>query len=371
MKPTDINNVGDAERLKEGVSHTTEVVIEPANPRRTPIDELHGLARRITRGSSKITVRFAYHDQKVGKFGITWAEIIHIWLPRIEDALAAAMVIEISKAAISWARKRIGRHLRPMPRYFYIYAEDGRVLREIQVKGRSEEPEIIVPTTQQRVGRRSAPLRGRAYGNCRYALVLARRFLKTAAVKVLLSPQILSSAIRRQIQARAQRRKLQLYEEKCHAAEIQKTLRRLVIEKIRPSHEWRGGKLKENVTYGNVNETVQFDTVFEHEDRTPPEVVYIHYARHGSRKEETSRYAETLAQFQEKCKDYRRLTGRGAIAVSVLVVPKNDPRRNSQIDLTLFPGLEGFRGGWVFSYEELGYHEEQMNQKTTANSSTS
>jgi hypothetical protein len=139
--------------------------------------------------------------------------------------------------------------------------------------------------------------------------------------------------------------------------EIQKTLKRLVIEKIHPPYQTRI-KLKENVTYGSNNETVQFETVLESEDGTPSKLVHIHYVRHGSRREETRRYAESLARFIEKYKDYRRLTGQEKPGVFVLVVPQKNARRNPDVDWSLFPEVEGFlTTGWVFSCRDLGYDE--------------
>ena len=327
MKPPD-SNVGEPERLTVRLSNIPEVVIEPANPRRNADRGIAGTRKKNHKGkfrgspsASPITNRKRADTASHGR------EIIHIWLPHMTEAMEAAIVIEVGKEAISWARKRMRRHSRS-PKYIYIYAEDGRVLREIKVKDRRGDPEIIVPESQERTDRTRAPLRERACGNWRYALILARRFLKNTAVTVVQSPKRLISAILEQRRMRKQRRNLKLYEEQCNAVKIQKTLKRLVIEKIHPPYQTRI-KLKENVTYGSDNETVQFETVLENEDGTPSKRVHIDYVSRGSRREETRRYMKSLAHFNRKIRDYERLTGHLVTVAYVLVAPTKGQTKKS------------------------------------------
>lgn len=344
--------------------NTAEIVIEPANPRRTPIDELQGLARRIRRRSGNTTTRFAYYEPKEGRYGVTWAEIIHIWLPRMTDAIEAALVIEVVKEAISWAHKRM-RKGSNSPRIVYIYGADGKVLREINIKDKDQDPDITIPNGSNISARRRAPLRETACGDCRYVLIVTRAFITKTILAVLRSPQSLATAIQQHKRMKAKRRDMQIREEAAKTVETQRKLKELALTKVRGNYDKSGNRLKRNATYGNANDRVYFETAFENDDGTASELVHIYCARQGSVRQETRRYAEALAEFQDRRKAYRRLMNRGGTAVYILLVPRKDPGKYPYVDWSLFHGDEGFAlHGWLFTYKELGYEDGLTASRT-------
>src|SRR5690242_15297530 len=125
-------NTSKGENTNVQLKIPSEILIEPDDPRRTPNVELQVLARQIQRISRKTPIRFAYYKPEAGKYKVTWAEIIHIWLPRITDAIEAELIMEIIKIAAKWARRRIRKGSKS-PKYINIYSADGKILREIKI----------------------------------------------------------------------------------------------------------------------------------------------------------------------------------------------------------------------------------------------
>lgn len=349
--------------------NASEIVIQPANHRRTPTDELQGLARRIRRKSGNMTIRFAYNDPKQGKYGVTFAEIISIWLPRMTDAIEAALVIEVSKEAVKWARKRMRRGSKSL-KIVYINASNGIVIREIRLKEKDQDPEIIIPDGLNISVRNRPPLRETASVGYRYILIMMRIFITKVTLAVLRSPKSLAKAIREHKRIKVKRCGMQFREEAAKTMETQRMLKEHALTKVCRTYDQSGKRLKRNATYGNVNDSVCFEIAFENENGSASELVHLFCARKGGASDETRRYAEALAEFHDKLKDYRRLTNRGGIAVNVLIVPRKDPWMHPHIDLSLFHYYEGFGiHGWLFSYQELGYGKEQTPKGTNRTNS--
>lgn len=242
MKSTNGNTIV-GESPNTTMPNTAEIVIEPANPRRTPIDELQGLARGIRRRSGNTTTRFAYYEPEKGRYGVTWAEIIHIWLPRMTDAIEAALVIEVVKQAVSWAHKRM-RKRSNSPRIVYIHAADGRVLREINIKDKDQPPVITIPNGSNIPTRRRAPLREMGCGDCKYVLILSRAFITKVTLAVLRSPQSLATAIQQHKRMKVKRRAMQIYEDAAKTVETQRKLKQLALTKVLGYYDTSGNRLK-------------------------------------------------------------------------------------------------------------------------------
>ena len=360
------SNKGDSNRLEEKLINSPMVIIEPANPLRTPIEELQGLARRITIDNPGINVRFAYNEPREGYYGLTLMEILYIWLPRMEDALLAALVLEVIKAAISWARTRMKYHIKG-PRYIYILDENGGILREIRIKDEKTEPIIFIPENQVTQDRKKAPMQEINSNYFNYIVIVTKKYLKTKTLAIIHTPQRIIHAIRNRQEARTKRYFLQIYKEECDAIELQGKLRRFIIEGVCPIYEDTHTKLKENVTYGKLNEAIHFDTVFEHEDGTPFRILHIHFIKNGSKNEEIRRCLEGLAKFQKNIKEYRRIKTRSAMIEFILVIPRKDARWINKIDFMALLNFEGFGIGInIISYEDLKYNDGEVDAQSSS-----
>ncbi len=349
-------NTQNKENVDVQISSASEILIEPADPRRTTSDELQNLARRIRKRSGVATIRFGYYDKEAGKYGVTWAEIIHIWLPRITDAVEAELVMEIIKIVVKWARKRMRKGSKS-PRYINIYSADGKILREIKINDREQNPEIIIPDDSASRFRSKPPIREKAYNDFGYALLLIRNIVKKTLTAIPRSLKYWPTARRIKKHNRAKQRYLELQRDATKAVKVNHELKELALAKILEGYNKTKIILKRNAVYGKVNDTVHFEIVLETEEGRTQKLVHIYCAKEGNIKDGTRLYAEELVEFQVKLEAYLRLENdHRPLVTYVLIVPRKELGKYPDVDMTAFNSVFGYEK-WIFGYEDLGYKD--------------
>jgi hypothetical protein len=122
--------------------HSDEIIlVEPGGAWRP--DELDELAQSI-RGVSRLNVRSAAPREQRGR-GLTWWEIVHIWLPWAAmgagGVAGSAMAKKIVDVAVEWARARFARKTNRRPTYVAIYGPDGKVVKSALISDGTAPPE--------------------------------------------------------------------------------------------------------------------------------------------------------------------------------------------------------------------------------------
>ena len=139
-----------------------QILIEPQNPLDLTIVQLEDLAQSIREIDPSYDVRFAYRKQK--GYGVTWWEVLYIWLPWIGTAVGAIAVEKavekIIDLSIDWFRRRFNKEGKwKRPKYVAILGPDGKVLKSVRVNDEAQEPEDLTEEDQQKPPRSLPPIR--------------------------------------------------------------------------------------------------------------------------------------------------------------------------------------------------------------------
>lgn len=139
-----------------------EILIEPQNPLDLTTEQLEDLAQSLRGIDASYDVRFAYREQK--GYGVTWWEVLYIWLPWIgvaAGAIAGEKAVEkIVELSIDWARRRFKKEgEQKRPKYVAILGPDGKVLKSVRLNDEAQEPEDLTEEDQQKPPRSLPPIR--------------------------------------------------------------------------------------------------------------------------------------------------------------------------------------------------------------------
>lgn len=134
------------------------ILVQPDNPRDVKPESLQGLVKDI--GELGYDTRLAYHDPKEGAFGVTWWEVVTIW---IGAEVGKAAINQLVDLAAAWARERfqLGPDNR-RPKAVRIVRSDGEVghVEEVlEVRSAEEEPLRKTPEAFESYTRRKPPAR--------------------------------------------------------------------------------------------------------------------------------------------------------------------------------------------------------------------
>src|SRR5438045_1651427 len=78
-----------------------QIILQPGNPLELRPEELEDLAQAIRELHPNYEVRIEYQEQ-VGR-GVTWWEVLTIWLPTVSGDISLLLLIG---QAVAWARRR-------------------------------------------------------------------------------------------------------------------------------------------------------------------------------------------------------------------------------------------------------------------------
>jgi hypothetical protein len=88
-----------------------------------------------------VAARFSRPIERRG-YGVTWWEVVYIWLPALGGAVSTAFAKKVVEVAIDWARKRFKRRgAEKRPKYVGIYGPDGKLVRSVLLTDEAAEPE--------------------------------------------------------------------------------------------------------------------------------------------------------------------------------------------------------------------------------------
>lgn len=152
----------------------SEIVLQPANPLDLRPEDLEELAQDIREAATDYEVRIA-GDEIVDprRRGVTWWEVLTVWLPAASDNLGLVIVIA---QAVAWARRRLKkeqaeqvrqheeelakrtrrRGRKPVarvshrPKYIEILGPSGEVLKAVLIEDPENEPKDITQETREK-----------------------------------------------------------------------------------------------------------------------------------------------------------------------------------------------------------------------------
>jgi hypothetical protein len=121
-----------------------QIIIQTRNPRDITLEETEELAQAIRLLEPNCNVR-VLGGKQVG-YGITWFEILRIWLPTaiitVGAIVAKEIIQEITKLAIRWACQRLKKKgVSRRPTYIAIYGPDGKILKSVVLKNDTDDIE--------------------------------------------------------------------------------------------------------------------------------------------------------------------------------------------------------------------------------------
>lgn len=106
------------------------IVIQPGNPLDLKAKQLSPLFKAIQKSDPECEVEYSVKEQR--GFGVTWWEVLYVWVPW--GVISSAIAKKIVEVLADWAHRRIkGERKGSRPRSVTIYGPDGKVLKKIEV----------------------------------------------------------------------------------------------------------------------------------------------------------------------------------------------------------------------------------------------
>jgi len=121
----------------------TQVVLEPGNPHDFTQNELDELSK-LLQEQHGVDVRTAFRPQR--GYGITFPEVINVFVDVSEAASSIAGGIAVLKTVVTWAQNRWRKdrdkdtRSKPRPRVVVLYDGGGKLLKRVTVDSPSGEP---------------------------------------------------------------------------------------------------------------------------------------------------------------------------------------------------------------------------------------
>jgi hypothetical protein len=138
-----------------------EIIIEPQNPLDLREEDLRSLAKVLSPELPGHRIGYAYHLPQEGIYGVTWPEVVYIWLPAVAGGLAKELVDAVLAQAVAWARSRFKREGAPKrPKYVAIYGPNGEVLASVEIMDEVSLPEVLAGQDSQAGLRKMPPVQG-------------------------------------------------------------------------------------------------------------------------------------------------------------------------------------------------------------------
>ena len=146
----------EAVRIPSVPTMPDTLVYKPASERFLPerMAALQELVDDVARAGFPVVTE--YHEQTPGSYGVTWWEVVFIYVGTrgLDSLVTHAFDESIDKLADvvkTWARLRFNKKLKnypnPRPEFFAILDDDGNVLRawKIDARGESDETATTLP----------------------------------------------------------------------------------------------------------------------------------------------------------------------------------------------------------------------------------
>ena len=130
------------------------IIVEPQNPLDLRADELAPLIDGLRAANASWDVRVTALEQR--GYGVTYWEVVHIWLPALADEALTALIGAVIAEAVRWARGRFANGSK-RPKYVAIHGPDGRVLKSVEVKSAEGDPVDVTEKDQEKPPRQRPP----------------------------------------------------------------------------------------------------------------------------------------------------------------------------------------------------------------------
>jgi len=114
-----------------------KIIISSQNPNDVSKEELAELASEIEK---HIRYKVEYHKKESVGYGVTWYEVVLIWLGiEVSKTVYKEVVEPIVKDFIVWAKNRMRRNLSRRPNSLTIYDSKGKKIKSISVLNQDGE----------------------------------------------------------------------------------------------------------------------------------------------------------------------------------------------------------------------------------------
>ncbi|HTV93786.1 MAG TPA: hypothetical protein VMG98_13805, partial [Verrucomicrobiae bacterium] len=123
-----------------------QIIVRSRNPADISWKETEGLQKAIRAVVPDQTLEIVAEEmnREGYGYGITWSEIMDVILPAasfVGGVASKALIDEIVKVAVDWARARFHVTGGRRPFDIQIYGPDGKILRKVLVKDATAEPD--------------------------------------------------------------------------------------------------------------------------------------------------------------------------------------------------------------------------------------
>jgi hypothetical protein len=121
----------------------TQVVLEPGNPHDFTQNELDELSK-LLQGKHGVDVRTVFRPER--GYGVTFHEVIHVFVNVSEAATSIAGGVAVLKTVVTWAQNRWRKdrdqdpRSKPRPRDVMLYDGRGKPLKRVTIDSPSGEP---------------------------------------------------------------------------------------------------------------------------------------------------------------------------------------------------------------------------------------
>ncbi len=113
-----------------------EILVEPRAPNDPNPEHLSALRAELASAFPNVDVWEAWDEQRGA--GVTFQEIVNIWIPWSDITSAAAGVVVT--ILVQWLKER-HKECPTRPKLGRIYGPDGRVVRSFHIEGSQTQPE--------------------------------------------------------------------------------------------------------------------------------------------------------------------------------------------------------------------------------------
>ena len=143
-----------------------EITLEPQNPLDPKAEELADLAVDLQAAVPEYPVRVLRgKEMRPGARGVTWWEVVHVYLPTVTDDVRAYLVGKALEVGYNWAKRRF-RRKRPAgpdrrPKCLIVHSADGAEQGSMVLRSSRHKPvtteEAVQPPKPKRNRRKPSP----------------------------------------------------------------------------------------------------------------------------------------------------------------------------------------------------------------------
>ena len=125
------------------ISPSKMILVESHNPRDLRFWDIAPLALSLADNNPDCQVALAHYPPEQGAVGVTWVEVLNVWLPEVAGKLQDEFIGATVALVIAWAKRRFAsRKHANRPKSITIYGPTGKPLCTVSIPNPDDPPEI-------------------------------------------------------------------------------------------------------------------------------------------------------------------------------------------------------------------------------------